>query len=472
MNIIYKIKNTFLQLILFLLTYNLCFANELRVVVPDMPVYRGNPFTGLGSPTIYTWSAIFDTLTWVDKKGNVKPNLALKWENINSTTWRFYLRPNTFFHNQEPFNSFAVSTAINWLKSNNGRITTTGKDIHAVIESANIIEPLIIDIKTHQPDAMFPSNISEMFIPAPQAWTKLGPEAFSIQPSGTGPFKVIKWTNNGVKMNVFPQSWRPSLNVTKLLIYEVPERVGRVQALLSDQADVAIGLSYDDIDILEKADYKTLIEPAPLVTALQFVSIRPNQAFSDKRVRIAANLAINRKIIASTMLKNMAIPANQPAANHSYGYNPYLKDYPYDPLRAIELLKEAGYPNGFKGRMEVAIEATVPAALETQIQVASDLRKIGIKLDVIPIQFASWLRKWYGGPGSESVGFPEVFSLNIILGPQMDVGRIFRTHSCEKTINGYIGFYCDQKIMPLIHASRREFNPQKRLKILHFFYYL
>ena len=91
-----------------------------------------------------------------------------------------------------------------------------------------------------------------MHIPAPNSWEELGAEKFSLSPSGTGPFKVIKWTDNGVRMNSFDESWRPSKNVKYLTIFEVPERIGRVQALLSDQTDIAIGLAYDDIEIIER----------------------------------------------------------------------------------------------------------------------------------------------------------------------------------------------------------------------------
>ena len=48
---------------------NICTAAQLRGAVPDMPVYKGNPFTGLNSPTIYTWSALFDSLTRVNEFG-------------------------------------------------------------------------------------------------------------------------------------------------------------------------------------------------------------------------------------------------------------------------------------------------------------------------------------------------------------------------------------------------------------------
>lgn len=440
---------------------------ELRVAVPDMPVYRGNPFTGLNSPTIYTWAALFDTLTKVDENGEVQPSLSIKWKNIEPRIWRFYLRPNIFFHNNEPFDANAVVTIIDWLKSEKGRITTTGKDINMIVESARAISQLEVEFITYKPDAIFPSNISEMYLPAPMAWSELGPEQFSRTPSGTGPFELIHWTENGAYTEVFPNSWRVSKQIKKLKIFEVPERVGRMQALLAGQADISIGLSFDNIDTIENAGHKVLIKPAPLISALQFVSIRSNEPFSDKRVRMAANLAVNRDAIAKTLLRDKAKPANQPSSEHANGYNPQLKPYPYDPDKARQLLAEAGYPNGFDGRMEVVIEATIPSALETNMQVAADLSRVGIRLDVIPIQFATWLRKWYGGPESISVDFPDLFSLNIILAPQLDVGRIFRTHSCEKRINGNPGFYCDPSVMPLIKQSREEFNPIIRNKLLH-----
>jgi len=440
---------------------------ELKVVVPDMPVYRGNPFTGLNSPTIYTWSALFDTLTRVDQDGVVQPSLAIKWQNLEPNVWRFYLRPDIKFHNGESFDAHAVTTAAIWLKGEQGRITTTGKDIDAIVRIVRVIDPLIVDFLTNEPDAIFPANISEMHIPAPRAWSELGPTKFSQAPSGTGPFQLVRWTENGAYMEVDHNSWRRSRQIQKLRIFEAPDRISRVQALLAGQADIAIGLSYDNIDTVENAGHRVMIKPAPLVSGLQIVSVRPDRPFADRRVRLAANLAVNREAIASTLLRNMAQPANQPAAQHANGYNPHIPQYPYDPDRARQLLAEAGYPNGFDGRMEVVIEATIPASLETQLQVAADLSQVGIRLDVIPIQFATWLRKWYGSPNSTSVDFPDMFSLNIILAPQLDVGRIFRTHSCEKTINGYPGFHCDPSAMPLIRQSRQEFNSDRRRDLLY-----
>ena len=87
----------------------------IRVGVPDLPPGKGNPFSALGTPSIYTWSAIFDSLTQVDSKGVAWPALAVKWENVNPTTWRFTLRDGVRFSNGEALSPEAVLAGFNCL---------------------------------------------------------------------------------------------------------------------------------------------------------------------------------------------------------------------------------------------------------------------------------------------------------------------------------------------------------------------
>ena len=54
-------------------------TQTIKVGVPDLPPGKGNPFSALGTPSIYTWSALFDSLTLVDGKGVAQPALAVKW---------------------------------------------------------------------------------------------------------------------------------------------------------------------------------------------------------------------------------------------------------------------------------------------------------------------------------------------------------------------------------------------------------
>ena len=66
--------------------------------VPGLPPSQGNQFKeGPGTPGIHTYAAVFDALTRVDRKGIVRPRLAMKWNLKNETTWRFTLRKNVQF---------------------------------------------------------------------------------------------------------------------------------------------------------------------------------------------------------------------------------------------------------------------------------------------------------------------------------------------------------------------------------------
>jgi peptide/nickel transport system substrate-binding protein len=74
----------------------------------------------------------------------------------------------------------------------------------------------------------------------------------------------------------------------------------------------------------------------------------PKSPWADRRVRLAANYAIDRQALSEAE----TLGASKPAGNHvppSFDFALPLEPYPYDPARAKQLLAEAGYPNGFEG---------------------------------------------------------------------------------------------------------------------------
>src|SRR5690606_36448292 len=74
-------------------------GGTIRVGVSSMPPGLGDPFTGVGAQTVYTWSALFDPLTMVDDSGKPQPWLATSWENVAENTWEFALRDDVTFAN-------------------------------------------------------------------------------------------------------------------------------------------------------------------------------------------------------------------------------------------------------------------------------------------------------------------------------------------------------------------------------------
>ena len=83
-------------------------------------------------------------------------------------------------------------------------------------------------------------------------------------------------------------------------------------------------------------------------------SANPNSPFAKLKVRQATQHAIDTKAIAQTIFNGEAEPANQWIYKGHWAYNPALKGYPYNPAKAKQLLKEAGYPNGFKTKLDLS----------------------------------------------------------------------------------------------------------------------
>ncbi len=93
----------------------------LRVGINSVPPDLGNLFKAIGSPASYTFSAIFDSLTFVGDPRGPQPSLASAWKNVDDTTWRFQIRSGIKFANGEPFNADAVVATVNWLLSDDGK---------------------------------------------------------------------------------------------------------------------------------------------------------------------------------------------------------------------------------------------------------------------------------------------------------------------------------------------------------------
>ena len=435
-------------------------ANILKLGAPSLPPSRGNPLQGLGTPTSYVWSAIFDAMTRIDEAGNVAPEAAVRWKNMSPTTWQIELRPNVKFHNGEPLDAAGVAQNIMYLLNDDiGRASLTGKDLSQKIANARAIDKLTLEIETTFPNPEIPREVMKLYLVAPKAWQDMGVEGFSANPSGTGSYKVEDWGPEVVKL-IAADSWRKP-NVERLQVLNLSEAAARLQALLSGQIDIAVGLSIDSIGQLDAAGYKADIYSAPYIMAWPFVSVtatNPDSPFSDRRVRQAANYAVDKVNIVQNLLNGNGFPAGQAATRQTFGYNPDVVAYPYDPDKARALLAEAGFPNGFKMAVEL-LPGNFPADSDIYQQVAQDLGKVGIDVEVRAITFADFLGKCCTG---KAVSFPKdvfAFQLDFPLGVGATAASLVqRNWSCRSSK----AFYCDEDEMALLVDAETEFDVDKR----------
>ena len=429
-------------------------AGTLDVGVVGLPPTQGNPYGALGSPSIYTWSALFDALTLVDANGQAAPALATEWESVDDVTWRFTLRDGVTFSNGEPFDAAAVVAAWDYLSSEEGKASVVGREL-VTISSITAVDPLTVEIATAGPDPVLPNRVSAMFIVAPQQWADLGPDGFAAEPVGTGPFAVDSWGTTEVSLVANTESWRQP-GVESVVLTALPEPASRVQALQSGQIDIALGVSPDQISAIEESGASVDVRPASQVMSLTFISTDPESPFADQRVRVALNLAVDRQAIVDGLMAGLGAPASQGATPAANGYDESLAPIAFDPERATELLAEAGYPDGFSFVAEVVV-GSFPADAEIYQAMAENLRQINVEVELRQLQFSEWLEKYNNGTWEG-----EAFGLSWNTAPYLDAIRPYNYASCLKEP----AFFCDDAQLALIEEAGATLDPEARRAVL------
>jgi peptide/nickel transport system substrate-binding protein len=307
-----------------------------------------NPFT-VNEPFIfYNW-AVFDTLVDL-QSGEPKPQLAGSWRQVDATTWEFQLRNAVA---SDGTRITAEDVRYSWQVAADPALAgtpvaatffNTFADVQAVGEN-------LVRIVTRAPDPLLVNRTSRLTV-VPQALHSRGAEAFYAAPVGSGPFRVAEFkTRDTVRLVPNERYWgnRPALN--ELTLRSVPELGTRLAALRTGEADVAERLAADQVSQLPGANSRAVSAPiARMVTAYLDTTI---PELSDKRARLAVNMAIDRATITRTLLAGLARPAQgQPVVESTFGFNPAVQAYPFDPAGARRLLAEAGFPNGI--RLEVS----------------------------------------------------------------------------------------------------------------------
>ena len=430
-------------------------AETLTVAVNALPASRGNPFAAGSGTGWLSWTPIFDTLTTVNEKGELRPALAQSWKNTAPTTWQFTLKPGLTFDNGESFDANAAAWLLNYLRQDAACKAFVAANFIDTVTSAKVLDAQTVEVTTSKPDVVLPTKISAIFMVAPKAWSEKGPGDFSANPSGTGAFKVTNWGPEKVQFVARPDSWRKP-KVEGMETISLPDQSARIQALQSGQVHLATELSLDSVKAIEAAGHRADVAPSSRSSALQFISSGGDTPFKDVRVRQALNYAVNRDAIVQGIYGGRVAQSSQGATPITFGYVPGLKPYAYDPAKAKQLLTEAGYAGGFAMVVETMTNAAA-GDIDTLQQVALDLQKLGIRMELKPVTNADWVKKFldtsWEGPA---------FGMAFNAAPTLDANRFFAFNSCVKPK----AYYCDESIMPTVQQAEGEFDLEKRRALL------
>ena len=214
---------------------------------------------------------------------------------------------------------------------------------------------------------------------SPAALAKHGKD-IAFNPVGTGPFQFVEWKPaEYLKVKKFDGYWNKGYpKIDSLTFRTVTDNNTRAAVVQTGEAQAAYPLPYEQAGLLGKND-KVDVVAAPSIIARYISMNMQHKPFDDVRVRQAVNYAINREALTKVAFAGYAFPS-QGVVPQGVGYAKKMDPWPYDPKKAKELLKEAGYPDGFSTTLWSAYNDGTSAKVVQFLQ--QQLGQVGIKTSI------------------------------------------------------------------------------------------
>ena len=333
--------------------------------------------------------ALHDALVKPMPGKSMAPSLAESWSvSPDGLVYEFVLRKGVKFHNGELLTAEDVKFSFERYR---GGLAKTLKEHVAAIETS---DPGRVRFRLKQPWPDFMTFYGTRTTGAgwivPKKYVeKVGDDGFKKAPIGAGPYRFVSFTPGvEVVLEAFEQYWRKVPSVKRLVFRVIPDHATRLAALKRGDVDVVYLISGELAGEVQRTPGLSLKSVFPsnhwLIFADQF---DPKSPWYDKRVRLAANLAIDRNTLnqAATLGLSKITGSVVPSSFDFYWPAP---PYPHDPPRARKLLAEAGFPNGFDAG-EFFCDLQVCPWGEAML---TDLKAVGIALKLRPLERATFFK--------------------------------------------------------------------------------
>lgn len=343
---------------------------------------------------------IFNTLIdFGEQDTELKAGLAKEWTTSeDGLTYELTLQEGVKFHDGTDFNAEAVKANFErWMGGNEESFPYYFSQFGDIIKSVEAVDPLKVKFTLSRPLAPFLKNLamSPFAISSPTAFEK-DAKNYGRNPVGTGPFKFVEWKpNDRITLEKNEEYWVEGLPKLKSVIFRViPENSARMNALSTGEVDLIDGVNYSDVPTIEgNKNLQPFFRPS-FNTGYLGLNVE-HGPLKDKKVRQALNHAIDKQALIDAFYAGEAQPAINPMPPVIAGYNDSVKDYEYDPAKAKELLKEAGYEDGFEitlWAMPVARDY-MPDAKKVSEVIKKQFEEIGVKSKIVSYEWATYLEK-------------------------------------------------------------------------------
>ena len=299
-------------------------------------------------------STVVEGLTITDEQMRIEPLLASEVPTLENggvalrpdggmdVTWK--LRPNITWHDGRPFTSADVKFTVDAINDPSyNPESTDGFDRVTSVETPDPLTAIVHYREVYAPYALqFIRGCLPKHLLEGRDIDRAGDYNRSLL--GTGPYRVIEWkTGEYILLERVPTYWRGTPKIARLLFKFLSNTNTRINQLKSGEVHMVATVPWDKYRELAVVPGLSIHRTAG--NAYEHVTLNQRQfsAFGDVRVRRALTLAVDRDLIARTILDGLAPVTHGPIQPVSWAYSSDARVYPFDPAASRALLDEAGW---------------------------------------------------------------------------------------------------------------------------------
>jgi peptide/nickel transport system substrate-binding protein len=394
--------------------------DRLVVAMPTFGEFTFLPWNGSTGRKLYL-DPIYSYLLYIDpENGELLPGIAQSWEvSEDGKTHTLHLRQGLQFQQGwGEITSTDIQFSIEQMIAPEA-IAGPSSVLRRTIQEVRAPDPYKVEIELSIPDVDFIrgylSNGQSLMIVSKSYFEAVGQEQANNQPIGSGAYEISEYDKDvsitlrlrGDRENL----WRTSPDFQEIHFLAAPEEFTRVAMLKTGEADLA-PVNFDSINVIERSDLQVTFVPRNWTPVVRLGGLterynNPEVPWSNQLVRLAMNYAIDKQVIIDSIFHGRGVVAGTDTPSRGLVN---IEGFAYDPDKAKELLREAGYPQGFSMRLKTF--TTSPGAELPIVAQAVALywEAVGINVSIEPTNWAGLRSAWITGNATDVAwthrGFP------------------------------------------------------------------
>lgn len=394
---------------------------------------------------------VHDPLVRLDEHGTIQPALAERWEvSPDGLAYTFYLRQGVTFHDGTPFTSADVKyTLERSMVEPTGMRFTNGMDHVEILDDYTCVLHMKIPLAATLNFLAQSNNdiVSETVI------NKIGDEEYKTNPCGTGPFIFDQWIpGDRIILKANENYYLGAPAIKTLTIRNIGDKSAALVALETGDIDACVEPSSGDKGTVEGNSDLAWYETPSAV----FYSLEVNNRlapFDNVLVRKALDMATDRDEIVALALDGQGTPAHMGISQYGAGWTDEVKNAPYDPEQAKQLLTEAGFPDGFTTNIYVRDDFMKKAGQVIQNQWA----KVGVDVTVHVMERGALISDM----SAAKLELPMSMATDLAFDAVIPLDTLYSTLTGDKG-GANFSFWGDPEYDRLADLARGESDPVKR----------